>query len=248
MALHKVLETGFADDNFNMAVQAAIDELEERFGLFLYSDWGCNVKYITTADDRTSRTLFHLISAKDEKSKPNPYVEAQINSMEKYHMDATYRMYIYAVLERLVEIGLEESDFYTRIEHESFIDERERVNELSPDIIEWLLDTKNGPGIAIDYGGIKLEAEYSERNPKATSEDDLWLPAKEIDTILIGFSGARKGTWNTFMSIYLLGKIIKYLETIPDERFTFNFEPFAGENRNPGMDSISFWLKVNGII
>lgn len=117
------------------------------------------------------------------------------------------------------------------------------ADQFSKDAIKWLVDVKNGPGIAPNFGGLSLKAarDFYEENHNASLNSSKWKALTDTTTIYVAFSGA--AAWQDLQfATRALKAIGQHLDAIPDESFDFDFEPLEK------IPEVHLWLKNYGLV
>lgn len=116
------------------------------------------------------------------------------------------------------------------------------TKQLSKKALQWLVNVKNGPGIAPNFGGLQVatKCHFFEEKETAALNGSNWKAVAETDLISVSFSGA--AAWQDLQfATCALGCIIEHFRDIPDEAFEFNFEPLKE------IPEVHFWLKNYGL-
>lgn len=115
------------------------------------------------------------------------------------------------------------------------ISEANLYAELAPEDIKWLVDVKNGPGLAPGFGGIKIP--YRCNFVQASTEKEMIAESGEI---LIAFSGA--AAWQDLQFALTVARRMRdHWDEKKDEFLTMDFNPLKI------YPEIEFWMTNLGL-
>jgi len=185
--------------------------------------------------------LFYLDIQADEGG--GSWAEAKIQTLGKMGLAATQPLEAQQILNWIYDAGMQETKHGKEICEDVIDGGILASDQLSKEAVEWLVDVKNGPGIAPNFGGLKLSAEcrFFEENHEASLNSSKWKAVTETDTIYVAFSGAK--AWQDLQfATCALRKIVEHLNELPDESFDFNFASLEE------IPEVKFWLKNYGLV
>ncbi len=187
-----------------------VSELTHDLKCMLPNGWRAIVKIVAEADSGDEEELF-LLDLQDDKGGGS-WAKAKIQTLEDYDFHATYEMSIGQIRDAIRDSGLDDTVFGEEICNLT------DKSQLSSSQWSWLLDGKNGPGLAPDFGGMRADCrchyfnEYDERKV-------------ETDKIYIAFSGSKAWQDIQFM-LSIFRTIRKRFNSLSKESFEFDLSPF----------------------
>lgn len=146
--------------------------------------------------------------------------------MEQMNLAATRPLEMQKVMNWIYDAGLQNTEHGKEICEDIVEGGILSADQLSAEAIHWLVDVKNGPSIAPNFGGLRLNTKchfFKEDNAAVLGAKSP-QPITETDTIYVAFSGAK--AWQDLQfATCALKRIVKHLNDIPDESFEPGFEP-----------------------
>lgn len=239
------------DNSLAATLKDIMNDMTKEFDFVLPRGWRFIAKIMSESDKGTPpHQLFLLDIQADEGG--GSWAEGKVQTMEMMNLPATQPLPAGRVRNWILDAGMQNTAHAKEIlalcdsvyadpkdESPDFLD----TSKLSPEAVHWLVDVKNGPGIAPNFGGLKLEAtcDFYEENHNASLNSSKWNAVTETDTIYVAFSGA--AAWQDLQfATRALKAIAKHLDNLPDESFDFDFEPLEK------IPEVKLWLKNYGLV
>ncbi len=229
------------DNSLAKKLMDVIANMTEDFDFILPRGWRFIAKIVTESDNGTPpHQLFYLDIQADEGG--GSWAEAKIQTMEMMNLAATQPLEAQKILNWIYDAGMQNTERGKEICDDIIDGGILMADQLSKEAIKWLVDVKNGPGIAPNFGGLRLNADchFFKENLDASLNSSKWNPATETDTIYVAFSGA--AAWQDLQfATCALKRIVKHLDNIPDEAFEFDSKPLEE------IPEVHLWLKNYGL-
>lgn len=223
------------DNSLAKKLMDTIANMTEDFDFILPRGWRFIAKIVTESDNGTPpHQLFYLDIQADEGG--GSWAEAKIQTMETMDLAATQPLEYQKIFRVIHQAGLGSTSIGKEI------CDLKDVADISKEQMKWLVDVKNGPGIAPNFGGLRLKADchFFKENLDASLSSSKWNPVTETDTIYVAFSGA--AAWQDLQfATCALKRIINHLDDIPDEAFEFDSKPLEE------IPEVRLWLKNYGL-
>lgn len=230
------------DNSLAAALMASISGLTKDFKFVLPHGWRFIAKIVTNTDNGTPpQQLFYLDLQADEGG--GSWAEAKIQTMEQMNLAATRPLEMQKVMNWIYDARLQNTEHGKEICEDIVEGGILSADQLSAEAIHWLVDVKNGPGVAPNFGGLSLSTKchFFKDDDSAKLGIKSPQPVTETDTIYVAFSGAK--AWQDLQfATCALKHIIKHLDDIPDESFEPDFEPLKK------IPEVHLWLANYGLV
>lgn len=228
-------------------------DMVKDYAFALPHGWRFIAKIITTTDKGTPpQQLFYLDIQADEGG--GSWAEAKIQTMDMLNLAASQPLSAGRIRNQIRNLGMQDTtcgkeicctcnEIYAAKNYKSKGESSDilTTDRLTPEAIKWLVDVKDGPGIAPNFGGLKLQTRCHFFRPSSeVIPMEPNQPIAETDTIYVSFSGAKAWQDLSFATC-ALRHIVKHFRGLDDECFEFDFEPLQE------IPEVNFWLQAYGL-
>lgn len=226
-------DNGLRDNALATKLMDTMDTMTDEFSFVLPRGWRFITKIVTKIEPDSSPCLLLYLDLQADQGGGS-WAEAKIQTMERTGLAATQPLKTQTVLNLVRVTSTQETKYRDEILQKTTnwagtFD----TSQFSPEAIHWLVDVKDGPGIAPNFGGLRLSAEcrcFLEKNK----------PSVEKDTIYVAFSGG--AAWQDLQfATAALECIIHHLDSLPDESFGFDLKSLAE------IPEVHLWLRNYGL-
>lgn len=242
------------DNSLAAKLMTSMSGLTRNFDFVLPRGWRFIAEIATNTDNGTPQQLFYLDLQATEGG--GSWAEAKIQTMKQMNLPATQPLSAGRIRNWVLDAGVQNTEYgkevcsvcnavYSDPNYQSrdISDDILNTDQLSKETVRWLVDVKNGPGVAPNFGGLSLSTKchFFKDDDSAKLGIKSPQPVTETDTIYVAFSGAK--AWQDLQfATCALKHIIKHLDDIPDESFEPDFEPLKK------IPEVHLWLANYGLV
>lgn len=223
-------------DEILFTIQKAIGSATRRLKMALPRGWRLIVAVGCKSIEGTPpHELMYLDVQADEGG--GSWAKAKIQTLQKCPgWVATHPMEMGEINEMLKYLG------FSDCEEAELVNEAFLYADLTQENIAWLVNTENGPGLAPNFGGIRIPYScnfIAMHDDPETGGDKAKMEAEDGE-VLIAFSGA--AAWQDLQFALVVARAMKeYWDNKEDEFLTMDFEPLKE------YPEIDYWMTNLGL-